>query len=127
MSLAHLELLPLHWSSGECLKVIESVAVPVKGHLGFQLPSISSGQMDRVLADFHWQMLDVVGTPLPCPGPLGLGAQCGAWTPPSSWGTSNTKVFLPVFNHCLWVCGQSFYVSVPPTSLNVAFIFYVFS
>lgn len=72
MSLAHLELLPLHWSSGECLKVIESVAVPVKGHLGFQLPSISSGQMDRVLADFHWQMLDVVGTPLPCPGPLGL-------------------------------------------------------
>lgn len=50
----------------------------------------------------------------------GLAAWCGTETPCSSEGNSTGEISLPIFIHHMWAWEQPFYVSAPPTSLEVA-------
>lgn len=88
------ELLPLYHRPGECLQV-SLCEISLRGHL----PSHWDG-----LKEFLLIFIARCGTLLLSIGPL--GAWYGAGAPPSSVGTSTTKVSHLVFNHYLWVWGH---------------------
>ena len=62
--------------------------------LGF--PQSSSSPGHKIL---WFSKLDIMGVCLPSACPLGWGAQHGAWTPRSSWGTSEVVVSLLVVGY----------------------------
>ena len=76
----------------------------------------------------HWPSKpNVLGAHLPSAGPLGWGAQCGAWTPCSLWRTSTIVTILPFMDRQPQDMGLDYTVSPPLLPILLWFCLYIFS
>ena len=108
-----LSLVPLSCCPSAGLRVGESVPEPCKRNcLGLHQPSDCTASVPAV---FHSQKLWGL---FPALEPWAGGLEW-AGTPDSSGGTSEAQISLPIFISPMWGT-NSFLISVPPTSLNVA-------
>lgn len=67
------------------------------------------------------------GVCLPGAGPLGRGAQCGAWTSDSLGRTATVLTILPFVGHLFRAVGLDYTVSPPLLSMSLWFLPYIFS
>lgn len=119
MSLASLTLRLLPWRPDECLQVSEFVCGPFKNVSGFPA-TVHLTRLDRVLTDFHNQMLWEPLSTEHWAGETGVGL--GPLS--QGWGTSTTEVSLLAFNHYLWGWGSACFASLHllPVSMCPLFI-----
>lgn len=109
------ESLPSHWNPGCVCQWVSLCAGPLRGHLGFPQPSVPP---DRIPTVFHSQIL------------WGFLFQASVFLLGSlvwGWGPLLVRGEPPWLRYPFWfptatqICGTSpFYISAPPTSLNVA-------